>query len=45
MQLYEFNDQLAHSVLRALSGTFDDVVVYDTDNLNVLIIAKARRAH
>jgi predicted membrane-bound spermidine synthase len=44
LQLYEFNDQLAQSVLRALSQTFDDVVVYNTDNLNVLIVAKASGA-
>ncbi|HSC16907.1 MAG TPA: hypothetical protein VLI71_17390, partial [Gammaproteobacteria bacterium] len=44
LQLYEFNDQLAHSVLRALSQTFDDVAVYNTDNVNVLIVAKANGA-
>ena len=44
LQLYEFNDQLAQSVLRALSQTFDDVAVYNTDNFNVLIVAKASGA-
>jgi spermidine synthase len=44
LQLYEFNDQLAHSVLRALSRTFEDVAVYNTDNVNVLIVAKANGA-
>ena len=44
LQLYEFNDQLAHSVLRALSRTFDDVAIYNTDNVNVLIVAKVNGA-
>jgi len=44
LQLYEFNDQLAHSVLRALSQTFDDVAVYNTDDTDVLIVAKANGA-
>jgi spermidine synthase len=44
LQLYEFNDQLAHSVLKALSQTFNDVAIYNTDSLNVLIVAKASGA-
>jgi spermidine synthase len=44
LQLYEFNDQLAHSVLRALAQTFTDVAIYNTDSLNVLIVAKANGA-
>jgi hypothetical protein len=40
LQLYEFNDQLAQSVLKALSRTFSDVAIYNTDNSNVLIVAK-----
>ncbi len=40
LQLYEFNDALAFSVLKALSRNFDDYVVYNTDNTNVLIVAK-----
>jgi predicted membrane-bound spermidine synthase len=44
LQLYEFNDQLAHSVLKALSRTFKDVAIYNTDDVNVLIVAKASGA-
>jgi spermidine synthase len=40
LQLYEFNDQLARSVLKALSLHFSDVAIYNTDNSNVLIVAK-----
>jgi spermidine synthase len=41
LQLYEFNDQLAQSVLKALSATFADVAIYNTDDNDVLIVAKA----
>ena len=41
LQLYEFTDQLAQSVLKALTQTFTDVAIYNTDNGNVLIVAKA----
>ena len=41
LQLYEFNDQLVHSVLKALTGTFADVAIYNTDNTDILIVAKA----
>jgi spermidine synthase len=40
LQLYEFNDELAQSVLKALVSTFTDVAIYHTDNGNVLIVAK-----
>ena len=40
LQLYEFNNALAFSVLKALSRNFDDYVVYNTDNTNILIVAK-----
>ena len=40
LQLYEFNDTLAFSVLKGLSQNFDDYAIYNTDNLNVLIVAK-----
>jgi predicted membrane-bound spermidine synthase len=41
LQLYEFDDQLAESVLKALSATFSDVAIYNTDDYDVLIVAKA----
>jgi predicted membrane-bound spermidine synthase len=40
LQLYEFNDQLMSSVLKALSKHFSDYVVYNTDDNNILIVAK-----
>lgn len=40
LQLYEFNDDLVFSVLKALSPNFDDYVIYNTDNIDILIIAK-----
>jgi hypothetical protein len=40
LQLYEFNDDLVLSVLRALSRNFSDYVIYNTDNINILIVAK-----
>jgi spermidine synthase len=40
LQLYEFNDDLVLSVLRALSRNFSDYVIYNTDNTNILIVAK-----
>src|SRR5690606_12826790 len=39
LQLYEFNDSLALSVLKALSQHFSDYAIYNTDNLNALIVA------
>jgi hypothetical protein len=44
LQLYEFNNELAHSVLKALTSTFADVAIYNTDNGNVLIVAKPHGA-
>lgn len=40
LQVYEFNDDLAQSVLKSLSRHFSDYAVYNTDNVNVLIVAK-----
>jgi hypothetical protein len=40
LQLYEFNDELVFSVLKALSAHFDDYVIYNTDNVDIIIIAK-----
>lgn len=40
LQLYEFNDELVISVLRALSESFEDYAIYNTDDTNVLIVAK-----
>jgi hypothetical protein len=42
IQLYEFNDQLAESILKALNENFSDYVVYTTDGSNILLIAKNR---
>ena len=39
LQLYEFNDRLAASVLAALDRNFDDYAIFNTDNYNVLIVA------
>jgi spermidine synthase len=39
VHLYEFDDDLALSVLRALSLEFSDYAIYNTDNSNVLIVA------
>lgn len=40
IQLYEFNDQLAESILKALSDNFSDYVIYTTDGSNILLIAR-----
>jgi spermidine synthase len=40
LQLYEFNDELALSVLKGLSRNFADYDIYGTDNLDILIVAK-----
>jgi len=40
VQLYEFNDDLALSVLKGLTRHFSDYAIYNTDNTNVLIVAK-----
>jgi spermidine synthase len=40
LQLYEFDDRLAQSVLKSLSKTFSDFVIYHTDETNILIVAK-----
>ena len=40
LQLYEFNNDLVLSVLRALSQSFSDFAIYNTDNTNILIVAK-----
>jgi hypothetical protein len=40
LQLYEFNDELVMSVLKALSPHFSDYVIYNTSNDDVLVIAK-----
>ncbi|HZF31623.1 MAG TPA: spermidine synthase [Gammaproteobacteria bacterium] len=40
LQLYEFNDELAISVLKALSAHFSDFAIYNTDGENILIVAR-----
>jgi predicted membrane-bound spermidine synthase len=40
LQLYEFNDLLVISVLKALSPNFSDYVIYNTGDGDILIIAK-----
>jgi predicted membrane-bound spermidine synthase len=40
LQLYEFNDELAFSVLKALTRHFSDYAIFNTDNANILIVAK-----
>ncbi len=40
LQLYEFNDELAFSVLKGLTRHFSDYAIYNTDDTNVLIVAK-----
>ena len=40
IQLYEFNDALAVSILKALSENFSDYVIYTTDGSNILLIAR-----
>lgn len=39
LQLYEFDDDLATSILKALSSNFSDYVIFATDDTNVMIIA------
>lgn len=40
VQLYEFNDELVISILKALSEAFPDYVVYTTDGSNIVLIAR-----
>ena len=40
IQLYEFDNRLAESILKALSINFSDYVIYTTDGSNILLIAK-----
>ena len=40
LQLYEFNDDLVMSVFKSLSQHFADYAIYNTDNTNILIVAK-----
>jgi spermidine synthase len=40
IQLYEFNDDLAVSILKGLSENFSDYVIFTTDGSNILLIAK-----
>lgn len=40
IQLYEFDDNLAISILKALTENFSDYVIYTTDSSNILLIAK-----
>jgi len=39
IQLYEFNDELATSILKALSENFSDVIIFAIDDGNILLIA------
>jgi predicted membrane-bound spermidine synthase len=40
IQLYEFSDELAVSILKALSANFSDYEIYAVDDGNILLIAK-----
>ncbi len=40
IQLYEFNDELAESILKALTENFSDYVIYTTDGSNILLVAR-----
>jgi len=40
-QLYEFNNELAESILKAVTENFSDYVIYTTDGSNILLIAKS----
>lgn len=40
IQLYEFDNELATSILKALAINFSDYVIYTTDGSNIIIIAK-----
>ena len=40
IQLYEFSDELAESILKALTENFGDYAIYATDNVDLLIVAR-----
>jgi predicted membrane-bound spermidine synthase len=40
LQLYEFNEDLVSSVLKGLRQHFSDYAIYNTDNDNIVIVAK-----
>lgn len=43
LQLYEFNDELVFSVLKALAPNFEDYAIYNSNDTDVLIIASPHR--
>ena len=42
LQIYEFNDDLLASILNAITTQFPNYVVYQTDDLNLLVVASMR---
>ena len=40
IQLYEFNDELAVSILKAMAENFSDFIIYAVDDGNILLIAR-----
>lgn len=44
LQLYEFEDRLAFSVLKALAANFDDFAIYNSNHLDILIVARREGA-
>jgi spermidine synthase len=44
LQLYETNVDLLSSVFKALATEFDDYVVFNTDNANIVVVASKGRA-
>lgn len=40
MQLYEFDNGLATSILKAMSQNFSDLVIYSTNNGDIVVIAR-----
>ena len=42
LHLYESNDQLVGSIIGALDGAFEDYVIYNSDNANVMVVATKR---
>lgn len=40
IQLYEFNDELVVSILKALSENFSDFIIYAVDDGNILLVAR-----
>jgi len=43
IQLYEFSDELLFSILRTLDNNFEDMLLFNTDSYDLLIVSKKKK--